>query len=136
MVPLTQAVLDLLGKPHKKGFVFTTTSGMKPFSGFSKAKAALDEAIAKLRKKEGRKPMLPWVLHDLRRTARSLMSRAGVSADVAERVIGHAIPGVRGVYDRHNFLSEKGDALERLAVLVAQILDPTDRRCRAPLLER
>ena len=123
-VPLTEVALQRLGKRQKKGFIFTTTSGMKPFSGFSKAKAALDEAIAELRKKEGRKPMLPWVLHDLRRTARSLMSRAGVSADIAERVLGHAIPGVRAVYDRHSFVDEKRVALERLATLVGQILDP------------
>jgi hypothetical protein len=38
-----------------------------------------------------------WTLHDLRRTARSLLSRAGVSADTAERCLGHVIGGVRGV---------------------------------------
>jgi integrase len=59
--------------------------------------------------------MPPWVLHDLRRTARTLMSRAGVLADIAERVLGHVIPGVRGVYDRWAYLEEKRDALERLA---------------------
>ena len=124
LVPLTPAVLELLGKPQKKGFVFSTTNGAKPFSGFSKPKRALDEAIAELRTFDKRKPMPPWVLHDLRRTARSLMSRAGVLADIAERALGHAIPGVRGVYDRHTFLDEKKDALERLARLVAQILKP------------
>ena len=68
--------------------------------------------------------MPPWRLHDLRRTARSLMSRAGVTADIGERVIGHVIPGPRGVYDRHSFFDEKKDALERLTALVQQILDP------------
>ena len=124
IVPLTPAVLDLLGKPQRKGYVFTTTSGSKPFSGFSKAKAALDGAIADMRTNGKRKPMPPWVLHDLRRTARSLMSRAGVTADIGERVVGHIIPGVRAVYDRHEFIDEKKDALERLAGLVAQILNP------------
>ena len=42
--------------------------------------------------------MTGWRLHDLRRTARSLMSRAGVSADIAERCLGHIIGGVRAVY--------------------------------------
>jgi integrase len=124
LVPVTPVVLKLLGKPHKKRFVFSTTEGDKPFSGFSKAKRALDEAISELRTSDERKPMAPWVLHDLRRTARSLMSRAGVAADIAERVLGHAIPGVRGVYDRHSFIDEKRNALEQLARLVAQILDP------------
>ena len=31
-----------------------------------------------------------WVLHDLRRSARSLLARAGVRPDIAERVLGHA----------------------------------------------
>ncbi len=123
VVPLTRATLELLGEPQKKGFVFSTTKGEKPFSGFSKAKRALDAAIAEMRMAEGRKPMPPWVLHDLRRTARSLMSRAGVLADIAERVLGHVIPGVRGVYDRHTFFDEKREALERLVLLVAQIVD-------------
>jgi integrase len=123
-VPLTDLMLQLLDNPQKKGFVFSTIDGRKQFSGFSKAKRGLNEAIAELREKEGRAPMPPWVLHDLRRTARSLMSRAGVSADIAERVLGHVIPGVRGVYDRHSFIDEKRDALERLSRLVAQILDP------------
>ncbi|MFI5022495.1 MAG: tyrosine-type recombinase/integrase [Alphaproteobacteria bacterium] len=122
-VPLTEAVRALLGTLQKKGYVFSTTKGKRPFSGFSKPKQALDEKIAELRKKDERKPMPHWVLHDLRRTARSLMSRAGVPSDIAERVLGHAIPGVRGIYDRHSYEAEKRDALERLANLVNRILN-------------
>ena len=66
----------------------------------------------------------PWVIHDLRRTARSLMARAGVRPDIAERVMGHAIQGVEGVYDRHEYREEKADALNNLAGLIALILDP------------
>jgi integrase len=60
----------------------------------------------------------PWRLHDLRRTARSLMSRAGVRPDIAERVLGHAILGVERVYDRHSYRDEKADALRKLAALI------------------
>jgi integrase len=123
-VPLTARSMALIGEG--KGFVFSTTDGAKPFSGFSKAKAALDAAIAELRKEEGRGKMPEWRLHDLRRTARSLMSRAGVSSDHAERVLGHVIAGVAGVYDRHEYLAEKRIALEKLAGLVDLILHPVD----------
>ena len=51
--------------------------------------------------------MPAWVLHDLRRTARSLMARASVRPDIAERVLGHAIPGVRGIYDRHSYRAKR-----------------------------
>jgi integrase len=65
-----------------------------------------------------------WRLHDLRRTARSLMSRAGVQSEHAERVLGHAIGGVEGIYDRHDYDAEKADALRKLAALVERIVSP------------
>lgn len=126
VVPLTAAVLDQLGPARRSGFVLTTTNGDRPFSGFSKAKAELDARIAAICRRERRMPMPNWRLHDLRRTARSLMSRAGVPSDIAERVLGHKIPGVRGVYDRHAYLAERRDALERLANIVACILQPAE----------
>jgi integrase len=127
-VPLTPAVLALVGKAPRNvkahPFVFSTTGGGRPFSGFSKAKAALNEHIAGLREKDGRDPMPGWVIHDLRRTAKTLMTRAGVRPDISERVLAHAIQGVEGVYDRWGYLPEKHDALTRLATLVERIINP------------
>src|SRR5262245_15221263 len=54
-----------------------------------------------------------WTLHDLRRTARSLMSHAGVNSDHAERVLGHVLPGIRATYDVHGFQEEKSGARSR-----------------------
>ena len=65
-----------------------------------------------------------WTLHDLRRTARSLMSCAGVRPDIAERVLGHAIKGVEGIYDRHSYREEKAHALKALAGLIEKIVNP------------
>jgi integrase len=125
-VPLTPGVLALIGGKPKdakvRPFLFSTTGGTKPFSGYSKAKVALDKEIAALRRKDGRAPMPPWKLHDLRRTAKTLMARAGVGPDISERVLSHVIPGVEGIYDCHEYLAEKRDALERLASLVERIL--------------
>jgi integrase len=130
VIPLSARARELIGeKPDnvKKNswYVFSTTSGEKPFSGFSKAKVALDEKIAELRAKSGRDPIERWTLHDCRRTARSLMSRAGVSADHAERALGHVIGGVRETYDRHQYFSEKKAAFGALASLIKQILHPS-----------
>jgi integrase len=107
--PLSEAALAVLG-PKPDGatpdtFIYSTDSGATAISGFSKLKAEFDKAA----------PIAPWRLHDLRRTARSLMSRAGVPSDHAERVLGHVIDGVRGTYDRHQYLDEKRVALEKLA---------------------
>ena len=122
-VPLTKEARQWIGG-RKVGFMFSTTDGKKAFSGWSKAKRQLDAAIADQRKADGLKPMPEWRLHDLRRTARSLMSRAGVTSDIAEMVLGHKLTGVRGVYDRHTYAAEKRDALEKLASLIALILNP------------
>jgi integrase len=128
IVPLTKTVRELLGESKKSGFVFSSDGGAHAISGFSKAKGALDTEIAKIRKEEGKEAMPSWRLHDLRRTGRSLMSRAGVPGDHGERVLGHVLNGVRGVYDRHDFLAEKKDALEKLAAVVGKILNLTSGR--------
>jgi integrase len=123
LLPLTPTVIDLLGE-RRSGFVFSSDGGKTAFNGFSKAKAALDNKLAEIRKAGGRKPMPHWTFHDLRRTARSLMGRAGVPTDHAERVLGHVLPGIRRVYDHHDYAAEKRQALAKLDTMVAQILKP------------
>jgi integrase len=96
-------------------FVFARR-GEGHFNGMSKAKVDFD-------KKSG---LADWTIHDLRRTARSLMSRAGVRSEIAERVMGHVIGGVEGVYDRHLYRDEKADALARLATVLQGIINPAN----------
>ena len=62
-----------------------------------------------------------WRIHDLRRTARSLMSRAGVQTEIAERVLGHAQGELIQIYDRHSYQDEMAAALTKLANLIKQI---------------
>jgi integrase len=115
----------------KEGLVFTTT-GDTAIGGFSKFKKHLDGLmLAELRQRAVERGDDPekitlerWTIHDLRRTARSLMTRAGVSPDHAERALGHVIGGVRGVYDRHGFFEEKRQAFEVLAAQIERILNP------------
>ena len=52
------------------------------------------------------------------------MSRAGVQSHIAERVMGHAIAGVEGVYDRYEYRDEKADALKRLEQQITNIVTP------------
>lgn len=63
----------------------------------------------------------PWTIHDLRRTARTLLQRVGVPYDVGEAVLGHRLPGVGAVYARHTFATEKRQAMEKLADLIISI---------------
>jgi hypothetical protein len=108
-----------------------TTGGEAGLAGFTKFKAEFDERmLAELRRSAaaGDDPekvaLERWVIHDIRRTARSLISRAGVPPDHAERCLGHVIGGVRGIYDRHAFSEEKRTAFEALAGQVERILQP------------
>jgi integrase len=94
--------------------VFAGRSG-DGFSGFSASKVTFDRKLPD--------DMEPWTLHDLRRTARSLLARAGVAPHIAERVLGHAIGGVEGIYDRHRYEREKADALRKLAALIDSIVN-------------
>jgi integrase len=115
---LPQAVLDIIerqprlaGNPH----IFPAGKGDGPFNSFSQRKEELD---AKL-------PRMPgWVIHDLRRTAKTLMARANVRPHISERVLGHAIKGVEGVYDQHDYGREKAQALVLLASQIDQIINP------------
>ena len=53
-----------------------------------------------------------------------MLSRCGVNGEIAEKVLGHAAIGVKGVYDRHAYFDEKADALQRLATLLDSIIHP------------
>jgi integrase len=130
-VPLSKAALAVIAaQPTIDGSDYVFSSRAKtPFSGFSKSKAALDKAVFAAMQKRAKKgaklePIPNWTIHDLRRTAKTLMARAGVRPDISERVLGHVIAGVEGTYDRHSYEDEKRDALEKLAEMVERILNP------------
>ena len=108
-----QAVLARVPRLAGCNFVFST-DGRSAINGFSHFKRQFDTQCG----------VTGWTLHDLRRTARSLMSRAGVNVDHAERCLGHVIGGVRGVYDRHEFHAEKLRAFEALAAQIERIVSP------------
>lgn len=105
VVPMTKLAVSIIGGlPKWKGgnYLLSTTAGRRPISGFSKAKARIDK-IAKVPN---------WTLHDLRRSAATHMARLGVSQEHIERVLGHAIEGVAGTYNRYSYFDEKRSALE------------------------
>jgi integrase len=129
VVPLSDAALAIIAAQERIGdgdLVFTT-NGEVAFSGFSKAKKRLDQTMLKylqasVSRGENAATLPEWRLHDLRRTAKTLMVRAGVRPDITERVLGHAISGVEGVYDRHTYTVEKRDALQKLEALIQAIV--------------
>jgi integrase len=116
LVPLTRAAIDfILTIPHTSDLVFTTT-GETPVSGFGKAKDRIDTRLNRLRKADGREPMSPWTLHDLRRTMVTVMNEElGIAPHVVEAVVNHmsglAKAGVAGVYNRALYFDDRRAAL-------------------------
>jgi integrase len=115
VIPLSRAARAALKMPNLGDHMFSL-DGRRPNNNFAVYKAKLDKASG----------VIGWRLHDLRRTARSLMSRAGIAPDIAERCLAHTIGGVRGTYDRHAYYDEKAHAFEALARLIDRIVNPVD----------
>jgi integrase len=118
LVPLTkesQALLGQIPRFAKGDYLFSTTFGEKPASGFSKAKARLDQLMGNPE---------PFKLHDLRRTVRTRLASLRVPDSVAEMVIGHGKRGLGRVYDQHRYVDEMREALELWATRLRDIVTP------------
>lgn len=107
------ALVVIEGRPRNSEFVFATSMG-KHFQAFAKGKRKLDDLC----------DIDGWRLHDLRRTVVSGMARLGVPPHVADKILNHqsgTISGVAAVYQRHEFLAERKNALERWGAHVAKL---------------
>ena len=111
VVPLSTQVLQIIEAMPRiadSDFVFTV-AGDSHIGSFARVKTRLDAMM---------QPAVPWVFHDLRRTAISGMARLGVNLAVIERVINHTsgtFAGVVGIYQRFDFAADKRIALQRWA---------------------
>jgi hypothetical protein len=77
-------------------------------------------------------PIVPWSIHDLRRTVATGLQRPGVRLEVTEAVLNHisgSRAGIAGVYQRHDWAAEKRAALDAWA---AHILSMVEGRAAAP----
>lgn len=93
-VHLSQQVLDIISR--KPSFIDGNPSG------FSKAKRKLDAQSG----------VHAWCLHDLRRTGASCMQELGVAESVIELVLAHKKKGIKGVYQRYQYMPQRKEALE------------------------
>jgi integrase len=117
-VPMSDPVRKLLKRRKGRGerdLVFGTGKG--PFSGWSRAKEALDANV----------PLPAWRLHDLRRTVATQMAENGVQPHIIEAVLNHVSghkAGVAGIYNRATYAAEKREALELWAGHLQKIVAP------------
>ncbi|WP_027523243.1 site-specific integrase [Bradyrhizobium sp. Ec3.3] len=134
-VPLTRDILAIIDDlPKFKGgkYLFSTTAGETSVWMGTKYKQRLDarmlrtlRALAKIRGDDHKQvALLPFVNHDIRRTVRSGLSRLKVTEEAREAVLAHVRPGIKGVYDLHDYLDEKREALELWAARLRDITQP------------
>jgi integrase len=69
----------------------------------------LNVALAKV--KPNMPDVDPFCIHDFRRTARTHLAALGVESHIAERCLNHKLKGVEGIYNRHDYLDERREAL-------------------------
>ena len=74
-----------------------------------------------------------FVGHDLRRTAASKMTGAGISRLTISKLLNHAEAGITKIYDRHSYDPEKRHALDLWGARVEEIVtgkksDVADRK--------
>ena len=126
-LPLSPQAKSILKRQlHRNGRDFVFGHGKGGFSGWSDCKARLDEAVLDKRRERDRKtkPMPDWRLHDLRRTAATMMAELGVLPHIIEAVLNHVSGlkgGVAGVYNRALYESEMRESLTKWGNYVAEI---------------
>src|SRR6266581_1887269 len=115
IVHLSDQAIAVLGKAKKLGNFVFSAAGTHPFQDFSNAKRELDAISG----------VSGWRLHDLRRTCVSGMAGLGVAPHVADKILNHqsgTISGVAAVYQRHQFMAERREAIEKWGAHIAHIL--------------
>jgi integrase len=124
-VPLSRqavAILERLRKRANGPWVFPSPTTDRPIENPQKAAERLRE----------RSKVLDLRLHDLRRTAASLMTGMGISRLTVKKILNHAERDVTAVYDRHSYDPEKRSALEAWGRRLEAIVSGTTRQgpCR------
>lgn len=86
-------------------------------------------------------PIPVFTIHDLRRTASTLLHENGWASDVVEKALNHTIGGVRGVYNRAEYADQRkqmlqfwSDYLDRLAPAADLLLSPAEELRSRPVL--
>lgn len=107
---------DLPDEPYV-GYIFPTPHLSKDAAI---TRHSLSKALERTRI-EGLEPFRP---HDLRRTATTLMAKAGVISEYRERVLNHALDTLDGTYNVHDYDREKQTALGALGRKIQIIIEP------------
>lgn len=103
--------------------LFSSTIGKVPVSGFSKAKARLDEIMEQhMQEKDPDAALVGWRVHDMRVTCETRLADLGLNREIRDAVLGHAKPGLQRNYNKHDYFEEKHTALKAYAEHILKVV--------------
>jgi integrase len=118
-VPLSDTAVDILTEAIETREAFVFGYGEKRgFSGWSKAKKALDKRIA-----EAGHTIEHWIIHDLRRSCSSGLQRLKIDPHIIEACINHLPPKLQRTYQTHGYEDERRTALARWAAHIEAVVN-------------
>ncbi|NFV81300.1 tyrosine-type recombinase/integrase [Magnetospirillum aberrantis] len=129
-LPLPKAVVDMLNQlprftsdgTEDRGYVFSARGGRKPYAGWRRAAQNLQTKAAL---------SAPWTIHDLRRTAASMMGEAGADEAIISRVLNHSPRsrmGITATYERSRRDEAMRSALESVAYSLEKFIEEEKRK--------
>jgi integrase len=136
-IPLAEPTINWLQELHARAggseFVFPSRRASKRRGYISSD--TLNHALAKLFGKKvdsnkqpydnllGQAGIKHFTIHDLRRTCRSLLAELKVLPHIAERCLNHKLKGIEGVYNQHDYLEERKEALDKLSIALSPLIN-------------
>lgn len=122
-IPLSDAAMKVIRSRWTEdatGYVLENPRLKAPYNGAASAMRRLRRQIS---------GPAHFTIHDIRRTVRTGLARLRIDAQVAEKILGHALPGMSRVYDHFDRLEDQRTALQKwadhvMALLQTQSVEP------------
>jgi integrase len=121
VIPLSGLLIEVLQAAPNRHKKYVYSYGRGPLGGFSPAKANLDKLMQKYLGEQFK----PWHNHDLRHTFATIMASQGANPDIIDRCLGHVSKGqegVRGIYQRYEFLKERGEVMQQWSDYIERLV--------------
>lgn len=124
LVPLPDLAVEILQSiPRKEGsdYVFPTR-GKSHIQDYDEIQLALNKGML-----EYLRELIPFVLHDLRRSGSTTMQRFEIPTEHTDAVQNHKLKGTTAVYNRYEYFKEKLKALNVYAEFIKGLTGEDER---------
>lgn len=126
LVPLSKPAIEILRSCRQRKNSDFMLGNSKGFTDWFKSKRDLDEVLK----------IQHWTLHDLRRTAATVMGDIGILPHVIEAILNHtssensARRGIAGKYQMSLFLDQRREALDKYAAHIMKVVAEPQKKLK------